>query len=399
MADKKTILVIVLIVFWLFYPANLLASQNLLISHVDVEREFIEIVNLGPDLSLENHYLVYWSKNRNLNNPWRIKKFPKGSFLANNHLMRIGFLADDSMDFDWLVYRKGLLSNSGGAIAVYKDNPWKIGFRNFLDLRWWGKSLIQSGREAKIGNRKDKNQTNFLKIEHPEEFLKLKEGTKVIYRNYVIAQPGILGKKFFYINGAQVYSFKEDFPDIKLGDLVQVKGELSFPYGEVRIKTKNSQDIQVIGSTLPSSLIQEIELEKIESLVAPKLVRVQGQVVEKTGSNIYLLDKNKEILVYLKEGIGIDKKKIKEKDFLQVTGVLVSRNKKLKILPRNLEDIVLLGIKEKEGEEIPEYETDFISLDFSSEPSNFRFSYLFISFGTLGSILTALLIFQKKVKD
>jgi len=67
-AKLKIWLIIALI--FLFLPENIFSETGLIISKIDVKEEFMEITNRGENLSLENYYLVYWSKNRSLDNPW-----------------------------------------------------------------------------------------------------------------------------------------------------------------------------------------------------------------------------------------------------------------------------------------------------------------------------------------
>ena len=404
-AKLKIWLIIALI--FLFLPENIFSETGLIISKIDVKGEFMEITNRGENLSLENYYLVYWSKNRSLDNPWRVKKFPEGSFLKNEESMVIGFKTNDSLSFDWQVYQGGLLSDNDGALAIYSGNPSEIGFENFLDLCWWGEPIVKNGRE--INNKslniqkttdenvKTEEQNIFLEIKEPKEFLELTEGAKVIYEAQVIVEPGILGKQIFYLDGVEVYSFNKDFPEIKTGDLIKVKGEMSFPYGQPRIKTKSRDDIEILNSTLPPLLPLNISLEDIQKITPSKLVKIQGQAIERTNDNLYILENNKEILVDLGKVEGINKQEIKEKDFLEITGVLVSKNNEIKILPRYAEDIADFKQNEEEETIVEENKIKNNNLDFSSsDNSSFRPSYLLISFTALGSILAVLLIVQKR---
>src|SRR6056297_3703839 len=72
-----------------------------------------------------------------------------------------------------------------------------------------------------------------------ENIQALKEGEEVEVVSQVIVPPNILGKRYFYINGAQIYSHFKDFPDLKIGDKVKVTGEISKAYGEKRVKTSS----------------------------------------------------------------------------------------------------------------------------------------------------------------
>ena len=72
-------------------------------------------------------------------------------------------------------------------------------------------------------------------------------GDKVVVTGVVAVEPGVLGTQYFYIVGSpgvQVYMYKKDFPDLKIGDRVEVMGELSESGGEARLKTSEKSDIK-----------------------------------------------------------------------------------------------------------------------------------------------------------
>ncbi|MEK7097789.1 MAG: hypothetical protein AAB906_03000, partial [Patescibacteria group bacterium] len=60
----------------------------------------------------------------------------------------------------------------------------------------------------------------------------IEAGNFIVTSGIVAAEPGRFGSQFFYIvyesgNGVQVYSNKKDFPELKIGDFIEVGGEIS----------------------------------------------------------------------------------------------------------------------------------------------------------------------------
>ncbi len=65
-----------------------------------------------------------------------------------------------------------------------------------------------------------------------EKAREIEAGNFIVTSGIVAAEPGRLGSQFFYIvdesgNGVQVYSNKKDFPELKIGDFIEVGGEIS----------------------------------------------------------------------------------------------------------------------------------------------------------------------------
>ena len=74
----------------------------------------------------------------------------------------------------------------------------------------------------------------------------LEIGAQVRVQGTVAVEPGVLGKTYFYITGSpgiQVYFYKKDWPEIKIGDVVGVIGEISEINGEARLKIASKDDI------------------------------------------------------------------------------------------------------------------------------------------------------------
>ncbi|TSC95447.1 MAG: Nucleic acid binding OB-fold tRNA/helicase-type [Parcubacteria group bacterium Athens1014_10] len=158
----------------------------------------------------------------------------------------------------------------------------------------------------------------------------------------VAVEPGILGSQIFYLDGgAQIYCYKKDFPDLKLGDLIKVKGEISQSQAEKRIKIKTQNDIIILERGEPP-LVKEVAIEEIGEELKGCLVKINGQLIEKTGDNLYLDNGNEEIKVYIKKSTGIKiPQEIKEGDYLEVSGIVNEIKSEWRLLPRYQNDIII----------------------------------------------------------
>lgn len=202
---------------------------------------------------------------------------------------------------------------------------------------------------------KDKKQVFNVSLTEVRE---LEVGDKVRVRGLVSVEPGILGSQIFYLagSGIQIYCYKKDFPQIKVGDYVEVVGELSESGGEARIKVSGQNDIVLLQDKPEEPLTpHELLIADIGESSEGYLVRITGEVIEIRGSNIYLDDDGEEVPVYLKSTTGIKAKDlgITEGDRVEVVGIVSQTKTGYRVLPRYAKDVVKL-----EGTVLGMVETD-----------------------------------------
>lgn len=232
----------------------------------------------------------------------------------------------------------------------------------------------------------------------PQEVKEMVIDSRVETQGTVVALPGALGLQFFYINGCQIYSYYKDFPDLKEGDKIRVKGIVSQVQGEKRVKIKEKGDIQVLGTGETVSPLF-MNIAEIDSSLVGILVQVQGQVIEKKSPRLFLKGGEEEIVVYFKDSAGINKGAYSEGDFLKVTGILSLRNEELRILPRRDEDLVFVF---SSPELIDEEEISFLILDDDKDERVIDFQlvkpYFFASVSILIIVLIVLIFLKKGIK-
>jgi hypothetical protein len=182
--------------------------------------------------------------------------------------------------------------------------------------------------------------SDYFSLKTPREVQEHGAGQKVLVEGVVNSLPGMFGTQYFYIDGdggVQIYSNSKDFPELTIGDLIQVRGEISKINQESRVKTKLRDEIVVIDTdyTLtPIELTCDLGKEHLG-----KLVFVLGEIIEKDGNKFVLDNSNWKYNFEIKDGTSIDKKNLGEGDAIKIFGVVTSNKDGYIILPRMENDI------------------------------------------------------------
>ncbi len=224
-----------------------------------------------------------------------------------------------------------------------------------------------------------------------EKIRELEIGDRVKVQGVVAVEPGVLGSQYFYIvspldsagspqAGAQVYSYKKDFSNLKVGDKVEVAGELSESYGERRIKIKTKADIKKISSGNVSSPQAVGEIGEVGEDNEGSLILVEGEVTDVKSTYLFLDDGTEEIKVAFKKGAGIDPKNFPVGSLLKITGLVGQTKSGYQLMPRSEADLEKIGIA-----------PTFVSSTSSvADATNVAETYLTATAGGLTSILIGL---------
>jgi hypothetical protein len=209
----------------------------------------------------------------------------------------------------------------------------------------------------------DNKKQNDYKIVDLKNVKKEKNGTIVEVEGIVSVVPGILGSQYFFIHnkydkdfeiyGLKIYNYNKLFPDIKINDKVKIKGELSIISNEIKsykIKTKEINDIEIISS---NNILASSSSEKINTFTfnqTDNLKTIEGQITQNSNKKIYLDDGQNEILIDLKDNIGLSKKELEIGKKFSITGLLAftsSSSDSIKIIPLKKEDVKCLDNSEE----------------------------------------------------
>jgi PKD repeat protein len=257
----------------------------------------------------------------------------------NNNGDTVRLLSSDEEVIDEVVFGKG---KEG---AVYEKNS---------DGKWTWKSADNSIEQVVLSAKKSGSTSVTIKKSlyyAPVLINKLDEsylGRLVSVEGVVMVLPGIFSSQYFYINdikGLQVYSSKKDFPDLLIGDKVQVRGEISEVSNELRIKTKSKEDIRVLAHGQELGF-RASDCSEMNGKDNGEALILKGEIVRKNGSKIYLADTHGEALVYLKPSTKISLSQFKVGKWIEVKGILSESNEEKRLLPRSQEDINILGDEE-----------------------------------------------------
>ncbi|MCK5510801.1 lamin tail domain-containing protein [Candidatus Parcubacteria bacterium] len=396
---------------------NSAAKTDIIINEVmpaplgaDSEEEFIEIYNYGASkinlLNWQVDDIDGGSKPYSFSEEFILEagkyfvlERAESKVALNNTGDTVRLLSQEGGLIDSVDYAKAI---SGEAYARGQNNKWfwttnpTPGKENIIKVNDSQVVLAEASKVLGITNVKMENEIKKVSL---EEIKDLEIGDKIITKGVVAVLPGVLGSQFFYIVGSpgiQVYSYKKEFPDLKVGDYIEVNGEISEVSGEKRLKTKSLEDFKIlehIGEPKPK---QEM-CEKITENNIGELIAVSGEVVERKSSTVYLDDGTEEIKIYIKSATGINASEIKAGANLAISGILSKTSSGLRLLPRFNDDIVRKDIESEEhaqvfGEVSATSEWELAKRDKKLE----LFKYLLIIAGFLIIALIGLLIKIRK---
>jgi hypothetical protein len=177
-----------------------------------------------------------------------------------------------------------------------------------------------------------------------EEIRNLELGDGVRVSGQVIVEPGVLGSQIFYIAdpeacpGIQIYMYSKNFPELKLGDLVEIQGVLSEAGGEKRIKVSAKENIKILESQ-DAPTPTPIKLSEVEEGLEGCLVSASGELTEKSGSNLYFADDDGELKIYFKSTLSFPKPKIDIGDEIETVGIVSQTKTGFRLLPRYESDL------------------------------------------------------------
>ncbi|MFZ5363880.1 MAG: lamin tail domain-containing protein [Patescibacteria group bacterium] len=215
--------------------------------------------------------------------------------------------------------------------------------------------------------------------------LELGDGMRVT--GQVIVEPGVLGSQIFYIAdpegcpGIQIYMYSKNFPELKLGDLVEITGILAESGGEKRIKVSDQSDIKILENQAPA-LRTPIKLSEVEEGLEGCLVSAAGEVTEKSGSNVYFADDDGELKIYFKSTLPFEKPNFKVGDQIETVGIISQTKTGFRLLPRYENDIAITTTSLKNNLSLSD-------ASGKSEKGNINF-YLGAATGILGLTLVGI---------
>lgn len=201
---------------------------------------------------------------------------------------------------------------------------------------------VENDKDDDPTPQSSKDNEEVLSITSVQKVRSIGKGKFVKIQAIVTTATGSLSKKYLYVSdttgGIQIYSSKESFPKLAVGDQVIIEGKRSESGGEARILIAESDDIQKTGrrrNTSPKITSAKSLGEKLEG----QLVMIAGKVSKKHSSGFYLDDATGTTKVTATEPAHIDRSKIITGKNYTVTGIVSQTSSGYRVLPRSSADI------------------------------------------------------------
>ncbi|HCU32011.1 TPA: hypothetical protein DIC21_04740, partial [Candidatus Uhrbacteria bacterium] len=168
----------------------------------------------------------------------------------------------------------------------------------------------------------------------------LEKDSWVLVEGVVSAAPGTFSNQIFYLTaagtGIQIYKSDANFPDLTIGDRVELSGITSTNRDEPRIKIGKDDTFSVLENSLTLA-IYEPETIGLEN--AGLLVRLSGLITEKSSNALTIENDHGLVDVKIKDGTEIKITELKPGDRIMITGVVGQSEEKYFLLPRSQEDL------------------------------------------------------------
>lgn len=349
--------------------------------------EWIELFNPSDEeIDLSDFYLDdVEGQSKKFKIPEGTKILPKGYLLffkketkisLNNGGDSVRILDKDGNVIDEVSFEK---AKRGYSFARDEEGDWH--WTQILTPRKENQFSEEKKEEEKEG--KDK----ILNVDL-SEIKDLEKEVMVKTKGIVSVEPGVFGKRIFYLagSGIEVYISKGEIPELKLGQEVELGGKISEVLGEKRINVDGNK-IKILGQReIPKP--KEAKIEELDDDLLANLVTFSGEVLEKKRNYLSVSDGFGEILVWNKDKLP------KEGDKIRVTGILKRGKDGYKVLTRYPSDIEILERKESKTE--PEIQKEDLKSFLAKNIKGKEKEIFILSIFTLLIFLSIKFYFMKK---
>ncbi|OGL98118.1 hypothetical protein A2304_03485 [Candidatus Uhrbacteria bacterium RIFOXYB2_FULL_57_15] len=315
----------------------------------DLVEEFIEIENVGTEdvdlvgwslLDATNHEYLFVSSNVIEPGDLLALMRDETDIALNNTTDSVTLVAPDGS----IVDTKSYASPPKGSSLIRSDAKWV-----------WTRTPTPNEPNALPVNETTGSTAGSTTSKTPSSNVAATSGARrsVMARveGTVLVEPGALGKQIFYIEtedgGLQIYKYDSDFPDLAPGDRVLVTGVMTESRAEARLKVSDGGTITVLsGGTIPTA--EDATIGNLTPADHGRLVRVSGTILSRSGSKAVIEDQGARLTVRVADGTGINAALLARGTSVTITGVLVSTDSGLTLLPRSAEDVEVAELQSSE---------------------------------------------------
>lgn len=173
--------------------------------------------------------------------------------------------------------------------------------------------------------------------------------TKVQVTGQVSVLPGTFSKNVMYLSGSglQVYYNQANWPELSLGEYVEVKGYVTEINKETRVNINEINKLNQVEDLIPNQISSSLISEAREGW----LVQLEGQYLQKDGSKLFFSDSDGEFIVYLKKNTVISAKEFVEGQKYVITGVISQTEEEYRLMPRSQVDFSLIKTETEKNNE------------------------------------------------
>lgn len=310
-----------------------IALSEVLFSVIDGQFEFIELYNDG-------------------NFPVSLKNWQLEDQLGSTKIYTIEDVTLDPGQYIFFTKEQTKLSlNDTGDGVSLKDDQDVLIDNVICDSVQKGKSYIRTldgwqwASQITPGEPNVADLPEIILILSISEARLLEDDQEITIQGVVTAAPGSISESYFYLqdesSGIQVYSYYKDFPLLKTGDHIKVSGELSTVSNERRLKIQNQDDIEILEAGRLFNPIS-IDIADISEEYEGRVISVEGEVVDPSGSQFLLNRKDRAVKVIIKNREIVNKPDLKKEMTVSVAGVVSQYRDDYRILPFSNENVKII---------------------------------------------------------
>lgn len=243
----------------------------------------------------------------------------------------IGLSLNNNQEELFLWHPDGRLADS----VNYTKAPLNIAYQRSADGWHWADSILKTDSAAL--------QTEPSPTVTPSSTA----ATTQTVQGIVTALPYQLSSQYLYITypdnsaGLKIYCYYKLWPQLALGDLIEVTGQMVSTTQETKLNIKNQQDIKTISAAAPL-IAKTITTQDINQLTTGQLVIFTGKLSAKNQSTLYLTDDFGELLIQLKTGAGLKNSDFTISQTYQITGLALNNNG-YRLVPRQPGDVTKIN--------------------------------------------------------
>lgn len=161
----------------------------------------------------------------------------------------------------------------------------------------------------------------------------------------VTVLPSVLGKQFFYVEdetgGVQVFKHDANFPELHVGSVVTVAGEMSTSNNERRLKISKNGSIE-LNDSVAEPLILMKTIKEVTPALSGALIKTTGVLSNARPDHLELEEGGQKLEVAITSYTGIDTYSLTPGARLEITGIVRSLGEKVKLSPRSQDDIAVV---------------------------------------------------------